>query len=67
MSAARTKKKKHSCEADPVLTRDQIRARLAEIDLAQTSSIRDLEMDIDGATGSDVDEVVEEARQALRK
>jgi hypothetical protein len=61
------KQKPLSPRSKKPLTRDQIRSRLAEIDLAQTSAIRDLEMDIAGLSGCDAAEVVEEARQILSK
>ena len=67
MSSIRVKKDPQISHAQKPLTRDQIRSRLADIDLAQTSAIRDLEMDIAGLHGSDVTDVVEEARQILRK
>jgi hypothetical protein len=61
------KKKQSLPPSNDSLTPDQIRVRLADIDLAQTSAIRDLEMDISCDSGQDVADVVEEARQLLEK
>ena len=54
-------------QSRPGLSRHEISSRLAELDLAQTSAIRDLEMDISGDSGNEAASVVEEARQLLRR
>ena len=47
------------------LSRKAIRERLLDIDIAQTSALRDLEMDIQGVEGKDAKTVLQAARKAL--
>lgn len=47
------------------LSRVEIQARLAELDLAHTSVLRDLEMDIIAQDGYPLDSVMKEARKLL--
>jgi hypothetical protein len=47
------------------ISRLEISQRLADIDLAQTSAIRDLEMDINGDLGTDSKKVLAAARKAI--
>lgn len=47
------------------ISKKEISERLADIDLAQTSAIRDFEMDINGEGGVDSKQVLAAAREAL--
>jgi hypothetical protein len=47
------------------ISKKEISERLADLDLAQTSAIRDLEMDINGEDGVDSEQVLVAARKAL--
>ena len=47
------------------ISKKEISERLADLDLAQTSAIRDLEMDINGEDGVDSKQVLAAARKAL--
>lgn len=49
------------------LSRVEIQARLAELDLAHTSALRDLEMDITGQDGYPLPSVMKEARKLLAR
>mgnify|MGYP000265080923 CR=1 FL=1 len=58
-------KKKVSAPRRRSISKKEISARLADLDLAQTSAIRDLEMDINGEDGIDSTQVLAAARKAL--
>lgn len=47
------------------ISKKEISERLVDLDLAQTSAIRDLEMDINGEDGVDSIKVLAAARKAL--
>ena len=61
--------KNNTTQAKPkkskTISRKEISNRLADIDLAQTSAIRDLEMDVNGETGMDSKQVLEASRRAI--
>lgn len=58
-------KKKAPVARRQSISKKEISERLADIDLAQTSAIRDLEMDINGDDGVDSKQVLSAARKAL--
>jgi len=47
------------------LSREEISQRLIDIEIAQTSAIRDLEMDIRSLPGRDASVVIQASRKAL--
>ena len=58
--------KTSSKPAKPKLTNSDIQRRLTQIELATVSSLRALQMDIDGDTGTPSATVLKRARAALR-
>jgi len=58
-------KKKVSAPRRRSISKKEISERLVDLDLAQTSAIRDLEMDISGEDGIDSTQVLVAARKAL--
>lgn len=58
-------KKKTPVARRKSISKQEISERLVDIDLAQTSAIRDLEMDINGEEGVDSKKVLATARKAL--
>jgi hypothetical protein len=58
-------KKKAPSAKRKSISKQEITERLVDLDLAQTSAIRDLEMDINGDTGIDSKKVLVAARKAL--
>jgi hypothetical protein len=47
------------------ISKKEISERLIDIDVAQTSAIRDLEMDVSGETGTDSKRVLAATRKAI--
>jgi hypothetical protein len=58
-------KKKTAPEKTKSISKREISERLVELDLAQTSAIRDLEMDISEESGIDSKTVLAAARKAI--
>ena len=58
-------KKKTPVSKRKSISKKEISERLVDIDIAQTSALRDLEMDINGDDGADSTKVLAAARRAL--
>ena len=59
------RKKKSKLKLNPI-SKAEISQRLIDLDLAQTSALRDLEMDVSGEMGIDSKSVIAKARKLVR-